>query len=50
MSKVTIANFSGGNAPSKYNGTNGSYSCGKGLDIHSQPGKLQAGQALTKDS
>lgn len=50
MSKITIANFSGGQAPSKYSGGEGSYAYGKGLDIHTQPGILQAGQALSKDS
>lgn len=50
MSKVTIANFSGGQAPSKYQGGSGSYAYGQNIDIHTQPGLLQAGQALTKDS
>ena len=50
MSKITIANFSGGQSTSKYSGAYGSYAYGKGLDIHSEPGVLQAGQALSKDS
>lgn len=50
MSKVTIANYSGGQAPSKYKGGQGSYAYGQNLDIHTQPGLLQAGQALAKNS
>lgn len=50
MSKITINNFSGGQAASKYSGGFGSYTYGKNLDIHTNPGILQAGQALAKNS
>ena len=51
MPILTINNFSGGHADSIYSGIGGSFSPNSyGLDIHGEPGILQANQALATDS
>lgn len=51
MNYIPIDNINlGGMSDSKYQGTEHSVSKLVGLDIHSEPGVVKAGQALTKDS